>query len=247
MPPVRPGGDAPPFPRRLTGMTLVETMLAFGILTAAITGTLATLMSVVRLNRLNSVRVAALQAVNRAENRLESAPARVEPGENRIHAVVRGFKELIGTAENRIAIGPRGSYLARIENDDDNGRLICRFPIPEPGEPVRPSRRARLEMHIHLDEARLNRRVLPANAGGGVWSGLGLSPGPDGTGVDLNLNGRLDDDLLHDYADIRQLVVDITAVFYKDDSHAGEAHRFSRRVLLASLDGEGRKFDPTLR
>jgi type II secretory pathway component PulJ len=238
----------------LAGLTLVELVLATGILAAAIAASLAIMLSVVRLNRLTAVRVAALQAVNRTANGLESASRRLQSDQSGAYEVVRRYKDLIGSARNQIAVGPKGSYLARVEEDEKNGRLICRFTIPEPGESIWPeedrrfrlSRRARVEMHIYLNEDRLNRQVLPPDPNEHVWTGLGKRPGPAGLGIDLNLNGRLDDNLLHDYETIKQLVVDITAIFYEDESHIREAHRFSRRLLLAGLDEENEKFDPTL-
>lgn len=236
-----PGGR-----RGRAGVTLIEIIFACAILVFALCATYVFFMKTVERNRQTSMQVAGLQAINGIVSEIEDLADSATDKDTLAYTVVRHFDEKLG---EKIAIGPNGSLVDRVEQNATEGCLIYRFWIPSPGSPLyaesdsrfAPNRLAVGEMRIYLDENTLNGTVLPA----GSWSDLNNVPVVADSGVDLDLNGEKNDNLLFGYATVKQLALGFKVTFYSDYNHKAQVYSCSRDVFLTRMRDAVKKFDPT--
>lgn len=234
-----------------SGMTLVEVVVGVGILITAVLVTLGFIMRLVAQNRQTAMDIAGLQAVNQMAGEIEELVDATPSGEVIAHSIVKHFKEL--PAEN-LDIGPfnksSNSYatLPRVEDDNVNGCLVYRFWVPAPGDSryletdsrFKKNHRAVGEMRIFLNETILNNDFLT----GFSWTDLSKTPLTT-SGMDLDLNGSLNDNLLHSYDDVKQLAIMIDVVYYTDESHQTEAYRTWRNIMVTKIRDATKNIDPT--
>lgn len=234
-----------PFGSR-AGMTLIEVLLSMGILAVSITVSGGYLMDNVRQNRQMAMAIAGLQAINEVVGEIEDLADATSLNDTLARAVVEHFDNKTGET---LAIGPHGAVLNRAENNASEGCLIYRFWVPAPGQSkfleidsrFVPNHKAVGEMRIYLDESRLNANLLSRFS----WTDLSNDPVPSTSGIDLDLNGSKTDNLLNNYADVKQLAIVFDVIFYSDLTHRHEVHRSSRNILVTRLKDATKNFVPT--
>ena len=239
-------GLMPPRSRNQNGMTLIEIVFSIGILTLALAVIIGFVMGMIARNRQISMEVAGLHALNHVMGQVEDFADSSASGEAIAHAIVREIRDLEGDS---IAIGPNNTLLRRVEEDHGNGRLIYRFWVPAPGgnrypegDPrFTPNHRAVGEMHLYLDEVRLNSQYLPQFA----WQDLNSLP-TNPVNMDLDLNGVHTDNFMSNYDDIKQLAISISVTFFADDAHTRQLFTTTRNILEARVKDATEDFDPTL-
>ena len=233
--------------KRRHGMTLIEIILSLGILTVVITSSIGFLMQNIRMNRQLSMQVVGLQAVNDMIGEIEDLADSAPKDKTFAYTIVDYFNQKIG--EN-IDIGPNRTLLARAEKVPAEGCLLYRFWIMTPGAPMysesdsrfSPNRRAVGEMRIYLNEALLNGAVLSSYP----WTDLSSAPVTIEKGMDLDLNGIKTDNLLNNYADVKQLAISFNVNFYGDDTHKDEIFSYRRDILITRIKDATKGFDPTI-
>lgn len=230
------------------GMTLIEIVISIGILSLVLTAVVGALMQNVRRNRQLSMIVTGMQTINEVVGEIEDLTDSTKSGETYAHAIVDYFTKK--TSET-IDIGPNRTTLDRAEIDNTEGCLVYRFWVPTPGSPnypetdsrFQPNHKAIGEMKIYLDEDILNTGILPLP--GYSWTDLTHAAVPASDGLDLNLNGKFDDNLLNNYAKVKQLVIIFTVTFYSDEKHNSVVASTTRDILVTRIKDATKDVDPT--
>lgn len=248
-------------PRRArAGLTLIELVLATGLLTVVLLYTLMALLSLIRLNRVTALEITATNAM-RSQIEEVMTVARDNVGHNDISNQARAVIYYYGTNfdDEKIALGPKKANIDRVDLAGDGKTLTYFFGVPEPGQAARVAGGGDAEvqamsplgvgkMVIYLDE----QSVPPADATWSMmWKDLGDERKKVTSGFDMNRDGHIDNrridgderekitaDLLRDSSkfdeavDIVQAPIDITVTYYANDSHEGEELQVTRRVIV---------------
>ena len=233
------------------GMTLLEVVLALGILMVVLTTVLLLFMDVVRMNRTVAMQVTAGQSISGQLEELRSVAIDNATGHDGImaRALVAYYADTF-SGEN-IAIGPNGTSIPRVELDAAGGRLIYRFWVANPGESRRfvaagdrtfnPSKVGIGEMSVYIKET----AMPPSSGSGAIWEDMaaggttvssGFDINGDGTIADwappANLNTVKGDGFLKN---IQQVPVDITITYFSDAKHQAQIYSVTRRMVMASI------------
>lgn len=252
---------------RSAGFTLVETVFSIGILALVIIVSNMAIMSATRLNRTMAMQAIAedwmrlkaeeVQAIARDSARRGKVAAQAVL----FHYGAGGYAALDSSSpSDTLPLGPGGTQIPKAYLDSEGKRLICHFSLPIPGGesglfaginagiagPMVPDRRAVGRMVFYLDET-----LVPAgNADGTVWRDRGLGDAVHSAGFDMNRDGALTPrESMPAPADFReprrfgilQLPVDISVVYFDDDTHKRVLFDRAQRIVIT-----GNNFDKKL-
>jgi type II secretory pathway pseudopilin PulG len=219
-------------------MTLIEVMVSMAILAVAFVTSLSCIVTLFIRDRQVAMEVVALQTINKMTDEIEMLSQTAPGGETAAHYIVRHIREKQG---QRLPIGPDGADVQVVELDERTGTLLYRFEVASPGDEDNSLHYAMGEMAIYLSEPHLNNTILPRTS----WSDLSNVPAGT-TGMDLNLNDDLTDNLLRDYEGIQQLAMRIGVVIFSDRTHRMPIYQDERSILMTKLRDTTRGFDPTV-
>lgn len=207
--------------RARAGLTLIELVLATGLLTVVLLYTMLALMSLVRLNRLTALEITATNAM-RSQIEEVMTVARDNVGRDDITNQARAVIHYYGTEfrNEKIALGPLSDYdygfgddveekdkdyinIDRVVLAGDGNKLTYYFGVPGPGDASRISNDGELEgqvmssrgvgtMVIYLDEQSVPPAEEVDSNWAFMWKDLGVEKERIQKGFDMNRDGHID-------------------------------------------------------
>jgi type II secretory pathway pseudopilin PulG len=247
-------GFAKPAGGAKRGMTLIEVVLAFGILAVALVSTMSLVMTMVEQTKKSALEVSAYQTINEQVEMLRTlSESDAEVGETKPYAVLRRFQEAFGDKVD--SFGPHAANLPVLEMDDAEGGMVYRFWVPAPGQSrwleddprFKKNHLAVGKVIFYLDEYKVNHTVLPMLGRGALWRSLDDESGVTPIGFDLNLDGVINASagmLTNLRDDLVQLPIKAEAVYYATAEHETEVYRISRYALVADITDPTEDFEP---
>jgi prepilin-type N-terminal cleavage/methylation domain-containing protein len=230
------------------GFTLLEVMVAMGVLLIGVCAGFYILMGTIRENRTSRMQILANFIISAKADELYSQGLidKYLVGDLAPAAICHYANEFDGRS---FRLGETGVEVDSLELAGGGGALIHRFPIGVADDPLRSDNEFKSRivgtMVFHLDET----GVDPVSGGKMIWRDLGINENGEtlDRGFDLNLDGKITAPVTTPTLailrlnpanlGIRQAPVDITITFYSDNRRSAEIYSLTRRIVLTEMKG----------
>ena len=232
------------------GFSLVEVILALGIMTMAIVTTLMAVYGSHRKSQQTAMEITARNAIRGQIEEVLSVGAQYGPEFGEVAQGVLYYYCTDSVASSSVAPNPA----LQTKTSQDGYKLIVRFPIPESASSVRrvsqtsdtkalmQNAKAEGVMTIYLDETEVGPDALSPN----LWADLGQGTGNAASGFDMDGNGKIEAPayvqsglmaLLRtkpQETGVSRLPIDLRVSYYNNASHERELFSVRRRIVVGN-------------